>query len=390
MKKNPRKFLLPFGIGRAIDGIRKEDERGLLYFMDYKADYYKLEKYTAMLTKSGCSTFLTKGDEGRYLLGRNYDFSHYRYNKKGEPKDITGLIFVVRTDNRKAKYRTLGVVDGFWLDNAKGSFFEGVPSDGVTNMTKLAMAPFVIMDGINEAGLVTSIMHLPTENDWQEVEYRDPETLTPQEKEIVKLLGESGQLPDRFDVSVKSRALAINTADRRTWQANKNLAVDQREEGKPVTLHPILMRKMLDYCRNVEEAIKMAVSFNMKSPLPDNDYHIMLADRTGRAVILEWIDQKLKVIETNHGTNFYVGRDDRFGYGQDRDEILKAALSEKKALSEKEAMALLEKVSQNPYKKQFVGFTQWSGLYDLSRGALKLSVFLDYEKTYEYRIEEAK
>lgn len=386
MKKNPRKRILPFGIGRAIDSIRKEDERGLLYFMDYRADYYKLEKYTALLTNSGCSTFLAKCEEDKYLLGRNYDFSHYRYNKKGDPEDITSLIIVVRTSNPKAKYKTLGVVDGFWLDFAKGGFFEGIPSDGVTDMTRLGMAPFVIMDGINEAGLVTSIMHLPTENEWAEVEYKAPEDLNDEEKEIAIIYGQSGQKPDRFDIKVKNNALAINTADRLTWKANKNLSVDQHEEGKPTTLHPILMRKMLDFCKDVDEAVEMARSFNMKSPLPDNDYHIMVADKTGNSVILEWIDNELNVIETNHGTNFYLGREDHFGYGQDRDQVVEETLSGKNVLSEKEVLDLLEEVSQNPFKKKYVGFTQWSGIYDLNNASLNLAIFLDYGKTYRYKI----
>lgn len=386
MKKNPRKRILPFGVGKAIDGIRKEDERGLLYYMDYRADYYKLEKYTSMLTASGCSTFLAKNEEGNYLLGRNYDFSHYRFNKKGGPEDITSLIIVVRTDNPKAKYKTLGVVDGFWLDFAKGSFFEGVPSDGTTDMTRLAMAPFVIMDGVNEAGLATSIMHLPTENDWNETEYRSPDSLDEKEKETAIIYEKSGERPDRFDVMVKNNALAINTADRLTWKADKNHAVDQREEGKPTTMHPILMRKMLDMCGNVDEAVELAGTFNMKSPLPDNDYHIMLADRSGKSVILEWVNNELEVIETTHGTNYYLGREDRYGYGMDRDEIVEKTLNEKHFLSEKEAMELLEEVSQNPFKGKYVGFTQWSGVYDLSRASLKLSIFLDYDKSFDYRI----
>ncbi|GEM_PF-945833 len=403
MKKNPRQFLLPFGIGRAIDRMRKEDERGILYFMDYKANYYTLEKFTAALTKSGCSSFLAKSSEGGYLFGRNYDFCHYKLNQKTTPEESTGLIVVVRTANPRAKYKTLGVIDGFWLDNAKGTLFEGVPSDGVTDLTRFAMAPFIIMDGINEVGLVTSIMHLPTENDWQEVEYRDPESLDEKEKEIALIFEESGKKPDRFDIKVKNHALAINTADHLTWKANKNLAVNQQEEGKATTLHPILMRKMLDYCANVEEAIAMAKTFNMKSPLPDNDYHIMLADRTGRSVILEWINQELQVIEAAYGTNFYLGREDRYGYGHDRYEILEKRFENSNEnsngnsnensnelsneMNSAEAMALLEKVAQNPFKKQFVGFTQWSGVYDLEKASLKLSVFLDYEKEYEYTIK---
>jgi len=383
---NPRKRLLPWGIGKAIDSIKKIDDRGLLYFMDYKANYYKLEKYTAMIanSKPGCSTFVSKNDNNEYILGRNYDFNHYRYNKKGEDKDITGLILVVKTSNTKAKYKTLGVIDGFWLDNAKGSFFEGVPSDGKTDMTRLAMAPFIIMDGINEVGLATSIMHLPTENKWDEIEYREVESLSEDEKKIAIIYEEKGLVPDRYDYKVKNNALCINTKDHKTWKADKNLAVNQKDPNKKSILHPILMRRMLDYCKNVDEAIELAKSFNLKSPLPDNDYHIMLADKSGKSVILEWVNNEMKIVNTTFGTNFYLSREDHYGYGLDRYDVLKDSLKE--TMSEDEVMKLCEKVSQNPFKKQYVGFTEWSSVYNLNKNTMKLAIFLDYEKQYEYKI----
>jgi len=385
---NPRKKLLPWGIGKAIDSIQKLDDRGLLYFMDYKANYYKLEKYAAMIadSKPGCSTFTCKNNDNEVLMGRNYDFNHYRYNKKGDTKDITSLILIVKTKNWKAKYKTIGVIDGFWLDNAKGTFFENVPSDGKTDMTRLAMAPFIIMDGINEVGLATSIMHLPTENDWQVIDYREVDSLDEKEKAIAIIYDKEGQVPDRYDYKVKNNALCINTKDHKTWKANKNLAVNQNEEGKKSILHPILMRRMLDYCKNVDEAIELAKSFNLKSPLPDNDYHIMVADKSGRTVVLEWVNNVMNVVESNHGTNYYLSRKDNYGYGQDRDAVLVEELNKKQTMDEKDVLALCEKVAQNPYKKQYVGFTQWSSVYNLNKKSLKLCIFLDYDKQYEYTI----
>ena len=103
---NPRFKPLPFGIGRAVDNLRREDERGILYFMDYTADYYLLERFADKIAATpGCSTFLTDNLKGQKLFCRNYDFSHYRFNKQGEPKDITVLVIVVRCANPRAKYK---------------------------------------------------------------------------------------------------------------------------------------------------------------------------------------------------------------------------------------------------------------------------------------------
>ena len=386
MKANPRKRPLPLGIGRCIDGIKKQDQRGLLYFMDCRADYYKLEKYVDLIATPGCSSFLAKSGSS-FLLGRNYDFCHYKFNEKTLPKDSTGLIIVIKASNPKAKYKSLGIADGFWLDFDKGRYFEGAPSDGKTDMTRLGMAPFVIMDGVNEAGLAASIMHLPTENEWTEIEYRSPDSLDEKEKATAIIYDRPGFRPQRLDSKVKNGALAINTADRLCWRANKNFAVCQNEPGKKSIFHPVLMRKMLDFCADVGEAVELAKAFNVRSPLPDNDYHIMLCDSSGSSVMLEWVNNELRVVPADHGTNFYLSRPDHYGYGYDRDGILNAALlSSPEGMNPARVMQTLEAAAQNPFKNPEAALTQWSAVYDLEKKSLLLSVFLDYENLYSFEL----
>lgn len=384
---NPRRFLLPPGIGRALDKIKKLDDRGFLYYMEYKADYYKLEKYVDLITKPACTSFVTKALDGDTLFARNYDFCHWKYNRRGEPKDITGLAIVVHCTNKKAKYRSLGVVDAFWLDVNKGRFFEGTLSDKKTDITLMGAAPFAIMDGINDQGLAVSIMHLPTENQWQETDYIDFNTLTDEERRLAKLYDKPGEVPPRLDYTVKKGAVAINTADHKSWRVNKNFAVAQNNPCKRTLIHPVLMRKMLDFCANVDEAVELAKSVNVKSPMPDNDYHIMVCDKTGKAVVLEWVSNKLNIIETDRCTNYYLTREDHYGYGYERFDIVSACLKKyKKGMSPELAMRTLQLASQNVIEGSDVSMTQWSSLYDLDRGTLKLSLLADYSKYYEFKI----
>jgi len=384
---NPRRFLLPPGIGRALDKIKKEDERGLLYYMDYKANYYLLEKYVDKIVNPGCSTFLTKALNGDMLFARNYDMCHWRYNRRGAPEDGTGLIIVVRCTNKKAKYKSLGVVDGFWLDVAKGRYFEGTLSDGKTDVTLMAAAPLAIMDGINDQGLAVSIMHLPTENEWNETAYVDFNSLSEDEKKIAKIYTEHGEKPQRLDASVRKGAIAVNTADHRSWVVNKNFAVKQDDPGKKTLIHPVLMRKMLDFAKDVDEAVEIARSVNVQSPLRDNDYHILVSDKSGKSVILEWVNNKLNVADAKQSTNFHLTREDRYGYGYERYDILTACLGKyKNGMSEEIAMRTLQLASQNNLEGSDVGLTQWSSLYNLDKGIMKLTVFADYSKTYEYKI----
>lgn len=384
---NPRRFLLPLGVGRALDKIKKVDKRGLLYYMDYKADYYKLEKYVNLVAKPGCSTFLTKSLDGEQLFARNYDICHWRFNNRTTVDEITGLIVVVRCSSKKAKYKSLGVVDGFWLDVGKGRYFEGCLSDKKTDVTIMAVAPFAIMDGINDQGLAVSIMHLPTENEWTETDYIDFESLDAEGKANAKVMTNPSETPLRLDSTVKKGAVAINTSDRRSWAVNKNLSVHQNDPGKKTMMHPVLMRRMLDFCKDVDEAVELAKSVNVVSPLPDNDYHIMVSDRSGKSVVLEWIDNKLTVLDAQYCANFYLARDDHYGYGYERYDVMKACLNKyKNGMSEELAMRALQLASQNNLEGSDVSLTQWSSLYNLHKGTMKLTVFADYSKTYNYKI----
>ena len=57
--------------------IRRLDDRGYLYFMDYTGDYYdpELVQYLKEITaaRAGCSSFLTHNENGDVLTCRNYD-----------------------------------------------------------------------------------------------------------------------------------------------------------------------------------------------------------------------------------------------------------------------------------------------------------------------------
>jgi len=61
-------------------------------------------------------------------------------------------------------------------------------------------------------------------------------------------------------------------------------------------------------------------------------------------------------------------------------------MAEHPSMSEDEAMNALLLCSQNGAEGRFQGLTQWSSLYNLHRGTMKLTLFADFSKTYEYKI----
>ena len=137
---NPHKVPFVGKFAQSMRSLRREDERGLLYRMEYDADYYTLLPVMDLVANAGCSTFVAKTPDGGVKMGRNFDLRHYRNNIETSCADMTGLIVAVHTANPRAKYASVGIADAFWLDAKHGSFYEGVPEDGKTDISGIYAA----------------------------------------------------------------------------------------------------------------------------------------------------------------------------------------------------------------------------------------------------------
>ncbi len=389
---NPHMLVQDEKFNSLFDSIKRLDERGVLYSIECSHNYYELDEMIAMhVGGAGCSTFTAKNTEGQCIMGRNYDYTHYKFNNETyKNEDKTGLAIIVKNNFAGAKYKSIGVADGFWLDVKNGSMFEGCLDNGVNDISALALAPFLCMDGINDAGLAVSIMALPTECRWDEIDYVDPSTFDEKQMHLSErfIFDEPGKVPEKLSPRAFTGCIAVNTADKKAWKVYKNFATWQKDEGKKTILHTVLMRIILDNASCCKEAAAYAQNFNIKSAMPDWDYHILVTDKSGESLVFEWIDNKLVVLPLTHATNFYAGREDRYGAGYDRDKIVEGAQEkyEELGFSENAAKYALALASQNPFDKSSKGFTQWSNLYNLEEKSLKLWLFMDYEKSYDFKL----
>jgi len=389
---NPHMLIQDEKYNSIFDSVKRLDERGVLYSVECNHNYYELNSMIDMLVgDAGCSTFAAKNTAGQCIMGRNYDYTHYKFNNETEKnEDKSGLAIVVKCNSPAAKYKSLGVADGFWLDVKNGSMFEGCLDNGKNDISALALIPFLCMDGINEAGLAVSIMALPTENRWDEIDYVDPDTFDAKQMKLSEkfIYDEAGKEPEKLNAKARSGCIAVNKADKKAWKVYKNFSTWQKEEGKQTVFHPVLMRLMLDNTATAKESAFLAQSVNVRAAMPDWDYHILVTDTTGESLVLEWIDNKLVVLPLNHATNFFAGREDRYGAGYDRDDILIAAQEKYKELgfSENCVKYALALSSQNSLDGSSKGFTQWSNLYNLEEKTLKMWLFMDYEKSFDFSI----
>ena len=144
-----------------------------------------------------------------------------------------------------------------------------------------------------------------------------------------------------------------------------------------------IIRLMLDHAKTVDEAIAVIRQYNVDfgggPPL-----HYLLADPSGQAATVEWKDGSLQVIRNSVPwqvtTNFYLAGATEQMKTQDR-RYSTAATWLRAAdgrLDPGEAMRLLEHVEQIS--------TQWSIVYDMTTGEIRLVMAEAYYHVYVYHL----
>lgn len=127
------------------------------------------------------------------------------------------------------------------------------------------------------------------------------------------------------------------------------------------------IRLVLDKAANVDEAIKLLRQYNIFFSF-DICCHFLIADASGRSVLVEYWDNDLQVIETQIGSNFIAYNDVKLPQGNaiERHDTVKATLEgNKNALTNQQTIDLLLDVGARSTE---VGLgLQWSAIYNLSK-----------------------
>lgn len=223
-----------------LDGsVYQMKDRGGYYFDDFLAqggaqnDQELIRFITDNITKGlidmgieetniGCSSFTAVTEGGDYLFARNYDFS----------KTSTCIVF---TDPGDGRHASISTVDLQFIGIDSESDVEGL----MDKITCLA-APYIPLDGINDAGVSCGIY----------MTYQGGGT------------DEEGN-----DIVV---------------------ATDQDTE-KPDLTSTTMLRMILDYADSVDEAIELISAYDLHDSA-NTSYHYMIADASGKSAILEWVN----------------------------------------------------------------------------------------------------
>jgi len=151
------------------------------------------------------------------------------------------------------------------------------------------------------------------------------------------------------------------------------------------------VRKVLDYAKTVDEAAEITSRYNIANSGPPNistlDVHAIVADSTGRSIILEPADGEMKVMP-NTGlwqvmTNipvYNVPLNELLSGCWRYDRIYSRLLLHNGILNQNDSMGLLSEVANF--------WTEWSTVYDISHRKIYLALDYTYTPLYEFRLDD--
>lgn len=175
------------------------------------------------------------------------------------------------------------------------------------------------------------------------------------------------------------------------------LAVDGDvvHENNKITMASLhLIRLLLDYASNLDEAIELLNNYNNEASYR---CHFFIADASGSSAIVEYFDNKIVATKNRNTwqvvTNKMVYKKSERELRKicDRYYTLSKYLSTNNgSISIGEAFNLLKSVSiENSYSSQFDIFssTQWSVLYNLDKRSINIVSQRNYEKIYHFEFD---
>ena len=341
--------------------LRRLDEDGYLYYLDYAKDYYSQEVLQALedagKTKPGCSAFFTHTLDGAPLTCRNYDKLH---PVSADDPTPTGLNVILHCA-LPGKYETIAVGDTFYCDDDNPLLTRGGPEMAGFSVDLLDTLPYQCMDGMNEKGLMVSVLMVDIKE---------------------------GDAPAQMAAGAS-----------------------------------ILLRRLLDDCADVNEAGEYVNSCDLK-PADWQSCHLFVTDAAGNSAVIESRNGKLSVIKTDVVTNFYVGSDDaadsyrngklreeavrlvdengepryRFGYGHGyhRFTTLASQLEMHRdtdadtyqtRMTEAEALVMLQSVAQNEQTTAAGrSWTQFSCMYRNAAKTVSVWSFQNWQTSYTFSV----
>jgi hypothetical protein len=162
-----------------------------------------------------------------------------------------------------------------------------------------------------------------------------------------------------------------------------------RDPGKITISSLEVVRLMLDYAKDVDEAVDLLEKYNIDF-LGGPPLHYLIADRAGNSIVIEFIDGEIVLLEAENpwqvSTNFLISLEKPQGsdsscwrYNLVFDELRSVAGN----IDSEDAMGILESVAAQSGSYP----TIWSAVYNRSSGEISVVVGRQYNKPHSFELE---
>ncbi len=204
--------------------------------------------------------------------------------------------------------------------------------------------------------------------------------------------GSLNQLLTQNDVQVMAALYApLDGMNEKGLAVSVNMIQDaasiSQNTDKPDLTTTTAVRLLLNQAASVDEALELLRQYDLHASM-GMMIHFALADTTGRAVAVEYINNEMVVTQTTVVTNFYMAEGDKHGIGtqqsHERYDILTQALAEHPTMTMEDVRNAMDSVSKDNFNE--FESTEWSAVFDLSAGTAHYYHRENYENRYTFSI----
>lgn len=162
-----------------------------------------------------------------------------------------------------------------------------------------------------------------------------------------------------------------------------------QDTEKPDITTTTAIRLLLNKAADVEEALEILGQYDMHSSM-GMMVHFALADRNGRSVVVEYVDNEMLITETPVVTNFYFAEGEKNGVGtaqsHERYDILMQALEEQETMDMQGVRDALSSVSKGNFGE--FESTEWSIVFNLDTGVVHYYHRENYRSRYTFALNQ--
>jgi hypothetical protein len=169
-----------------------------------------------------------------------------------------------------------------------------------------------------------------------------------------------------------------------------HMTVDGDRVYNPIkaTIHGMrAIRMVLDYAKNVEEAVRLLENYNI---FRSEEGHFLIADAHGHSAVIEYIDGRMLVMRNREpwqvATNFIIDNASasKTRHLCDRYDTAYMALKDSNdRMSRKDMMKILERIAMNGDYR-----TQWSVIYNLDSGDVDVAMGRNYRRVLSFTLSK--